>query len=89
MLFEWDEEKRAMTLEERGLDFADADLFFDGRPVIVIPSPRGGEERWRTTARIEGAYYTLVWMWRSDAVRIISMRRAREDEERAHRALRG
>lgn len=89
MLFEWDEDKRAATLEERGLDFADADLFFDGRPIIVLPSPRGGEERWRTTAQIEGAYYTLVWTWRGDAVRIISVRRAHEGEEGAHRALHG
>jgi hypothetical protein len=89
MLFEWDEAKRAMTLEERGLDFADADLFFDGRPIVVIPSPRGGEERWRTTARIEGAYYTLVWTWRGAAVRVISMRRAHEGEEGAYRTLHG
>jgi uncharacterized DUF497 family protein len=87
MVFEWDEEKRAATRAARGLDFADGGLFFNGRPVIVQWSPRGGEDRWKSTAEIEGAFYTLVWTWRSDVIRIISMRRAHDDEKAAHRAL--
>jgi uncharacterized DUF497 family protein len=89
VIFEWDEDKREATREERGLDFADAPLFFDGRPVIVIPSRRADEERWKTTAEIRDAFYTLVWTWRGEAVRVISMRRAHVDEERAYRALFG
>jgi uncharacterized DUF497 family protein len=89
MIFEWDEAKRVETLEERGLDFVSAYRFFDGRAVVIVPSPRGDEDRWKTTAMIEGTHYTLVWMWRGDAVRVISMRRAHDDEERAHRALHG
>jgi uncharacterized DUF497 family protein len=87
MIFEWDEEKRTATRAARGLDFADAVFFFDGRPVIVQWSPREGEERWKSTAEIEGAFYTLVWTWRKDVIRIISMRRAHDDEREAHRAL--
>jgi len=86
MKFEWDEIKRAETLKALHLDFSDADLFFDGRPVVHIPSIRKGEERWKTIAMIEGSFFTLVWMWRPDVVRVISMRRAHEDEERAHHA---
>jgi uncharacterized DUF497 family protein len=88
-LFEWDENKRLATRERRGLDFADAPLFFDGRPVVHIRTLREDEERWKSTAIIEGAYYTLVWMWRGEAIRIISMRRAHGDEERAHRTRHG
>ena len=87
MEFEWDENKRLRTLEERGLDFRSADMFFDGRPVLQLPSLRSAEDRWKTTAIIEGLYYTLVWMWRGAVVRVISLRRAHEDEARAHRAL--
>ncbi len=87
MIFEWDERKREVTLSERALVFVDAPLFFDGRPVIVLPSSRAGEERWKTIAEIEGAYYALVWMWRGEAVRVISMRRAHGDEEDAYRAI--
>jgi uncharacterized DUF497 family protein len=37
-MFEWDENKRAKTLKERGLDFRDALLIFDGRLVVHIPA---------------------------------------------------
>jgi uncharacterized DUF497 family protein len=85
--FSWDEFKRQKTIKERDLDFEDAWLFFDGRSVLTVPTPRDGEERWKTTAQIEANFYTLVWMRRGDAIRIVSMRRAHDDEERAHRNL--
>ena len=89
MKFEWEKSKREWTLKERDLDFADAFQFFDGRPVIHQPTPRDGEERWKTTALFEGKFFTVVWMWRDDAIRIISMRRSHEQEERKYRATFG
>jgi uncharacterized DUF497 family protein len=72
MRFEWDEAKRQSILTERGLDFEAVDLFFDGRPVIHQPTPRNNEERWKSTAQIEGAFFTVVWSWRGSNVRVIS-----------------
>jgi len=80
MEFEWDERKRAHIIADRALDLASAYLFFDGRPAIHQPTPRHGEERWKTTAKIMGAFYTVVWIWRGENVRVISMRRAHEQE---------
>lgn len=37
--------------------------------------------------RVEGAVFTLVWVWRGTTIRVISMRRAHGDEAKAHRAL--
>lgn len=87
MRYSWDEAKREKTKDERGLDFADAQLFFDGRPASHEPSPRNDEDRWKTTALIEGAFYTVVWMWRDDKQHIISMRRAHDKEIRKYREL--
>ena len=89
MEFGWDERKRAQVLEDGALDFASAYVFFDGRQVIHQPTPRNDEERWKTAAMIEGAYFTIVWTWRGDAVRVISMRRAHEKEIRTYRQLHG
>ena len=89
MDFEWDDSKRRRILEQRALDFASADLFFDGRPAIHQPTPRAAEERWKTTAVIEKAYFTVVWTWRAETIRIISMRRAHEQEIRKHREAHG
>jgi uncharacterized protein len=83
--FEWDESKRQRILRERSLDFADAYLFFDGRPIIHQPTPREGEDRWKSTAIFDGKSFTVVWMWRDDAIRVISMRRSHEQEQRKYR----
>jgi hypothetical protein len=89
MEFEWDERKRAQIVAERALDFVAAHRFFDGRPVSSQPSPRMDEERWKTTALIEGLHLTLVWCWRGENIRVITMRRAHEKEIGAYRQLHG
>ncbi len=86
MEFEWDEEKRQRILKERSLDFADAFQFFDGRPVIHQPTARDGEERWKSIARFEGRFFTVIWAWRGAAIRVISMKRSHEQEERKYRS---
>ena len=39
--FQWDEDKRQMVLERRGIDFLDAIRIFAG-PVLTVPSARRG-----------------------------------------------
>jgi uncharacterized protein len=85
MEFEWDERKRVQIIADRALDFASAYLFFDGRLAIHQPTPRNDEERWKTTTQIEGAFFTVIWTWRGKAIRVISMRRAHEQEIRKYR----
>jgi uncharacterized protein len=89
MEFEWDEGKRAQVIADRALDFVFARRFFDGRPAIHIPSPRDGEERVKTIAMFDDVVLTLIWCWRGDVIRIISMRRAHEKEIRAYRQVHG
>ena len=90
MIFEWDEAKRRRILEERRLDFASAELLFSARGRLVDDRPAIEEEdRWKTTAWIEEGYFTVVWTWRGNAMRIISMRRAHEQEIRKYRATYG
>jgi len=40
MDFAWSEAKRIAVLEARGLDFIDAEILLDGRPLYTVPSPR-------------------------------------------------
>jgi uncharacterized protein len=88
-MFEWDERRRLRTLRERHLDFRDADQVFDGRPVIHVRAWRNQEERFVSTAEINGKLYTVVWTWRGKNQRIISFRRASNGEERAYRKIHG
>jgi uncharacterized DUF497 family protein len=85
MSFEWDEEKRVVNLEKHRIDFVDAQILFDGRPAITATSPQLSEDRYLTTGQIGERFYTAVWTWRGEIIRLISVRRARDAEERAYR----
>ena len=88
MRFEWDPAKRRSNIEKHGFDFVRARRVFDGRPAVTAPSPRMSEERFRTIAMLDGEVVVVVWTERDeDMVRIISVRRASDAEERQFRQL--
>ena len=81
----FDPEKRRLNLEQRGLDFADADKVFDG-PHLTIEDDRidYGEVRYLTVGMLEQRMVVLVWTPRGQDLRIISMRKANDREQRAY-----
>ena len=85
MEFEWDEAKRDNNLVKHGVDFLLAEMLFDGRPVTTAPSWRAAEERYITTGEINGRFFSVIWTWRGDVVRLISARSARDEEAKRHR----
>lgn len=87
--FEWDEAKSRSNLEKHGIDFATARAMFDGRPRVDAVSDRGGERRFVTTALLGGLFFTAAWTPRDDRIRLISARRARDEERRQYRHLYG
>jgi uncharacterized protein len=89
MDFEWSAAKRIAVLEARGLDFIDAEILFDGRPLHTVASPRGAEERWLSVRELNGRLVAVVWTQRSDTIRIITMRRAHNEEKQRYGALYG
>jgi uncharacterized DUF497 family protein len=89
MEFEWDEHKRAANLAKHGLDLVDGQALFDGRPHYTYSSPRSGEQRRVSIALLADEFVALVWTERSAATRLISLRRARNGEKRAYRAVFG
>jgi len=80
---EWDEQKAASNLRKHGIDFDDAIEVFH-RPVLLRRSDRNAEERWLAIGETEGRVVTVVFTWRGDALRIISARSARKNEQRAY-----
>lgn len=89
MQFERDEGKRQINLAKHEIDFLLMRQLFDGRPIYTVLSRRGEEDRYVSTGIIDGRFYTVVWTWRTDAIRLISARRSRDGEKRAYRALHG
>ena len=81
MFIEFDTDKRAKTLAERGLDFARAcDVFADKH--LTREDTRGNyaEPHFQTAGWLDGRIVILVWTPRGEARRIISMRKANERE---------
>ena len=82
----YDERKRAWTLEQRGLDFADAAQVFEA-PILTIVDDRQdyGEIRYQTLGVLREVVVMVVWTPRSDVRHIISMRRGNGRERERYR----
>ena len=80
-MIEFDEAKRAATLEARGLDMARAGEVFAGATLTVEDDRRDyGEDRFIPIGFLDAVMVVLVWTPRDGAYRIISMRKANERE---------
>ena len=80
----FDPAKRQVTMEQRGLDFADAAQIFAGRSLTALDDRFDyGEDRYITYGYLDDRAVILVWTPRDAGRRIISMRYA-NDRERAH-----
>lgn len=87
MELEYDEEKRALTLANRGLAFAHAGRLFGGWTLTVEDDRFDyGETRFQTIGRIGRKTVLVVWTPRGEARRIISMRECNVREREKYRA---
>lgn len=89
ILFEWDENKSARNLLERGFDFEFATAIFDG-PVVEEEDRRHnyGEQRFTAIGQIEGRFFLVVYTRRGERRRIISARPAsRGERDDYHKAF--
>jgi len=77
----YDAEKRAATLEERGLDFEDAaDVFAGPRYTVADDRREYGEERFQTYGLLDDRLVIVVWTPRGEGRHIISMRKCNDRE---------
>jgi hypothetical protein len=89
MEISFDEAKRQLTLEIRGLDFRDAARFF-AAPYVEYEDDRFnyGERRFIALGHLDGRSVAIIWTPRGKTRRIISMRHAHAEEiEARKRAL--
>lgn len=85
MAIVYDPAKRARTLTERGLDFADAGRVIDGRKFQFVDHRFDyGEERITTIGVLDGRMVVVIWTRRGEDRHVISMRKANEREQRRY-----
>jgi uncharacterized DUF497 family protein len=82
----FDPAKRARTLAERGLDFADAAEVFAALTVDAADARADyGEMRFATAGLLRGRMVIVVWTPRGAARHVISMKKANEREQARYR----
>ena len=82
-MFEWDERKRALNLAKHGIDFRRVADMWAG-PLVFMPGrPAGEEERLIAVGVIDKQIVAAIHVVRGGAIRIISVRRARDYEKEA------
>ena len=90
MEFEWNENKRLSNVGKHGYDFLDSWKLFEGAHIRSIARQGGdGEERFLVTGFIDDGYAMIVYTMRNGVCRVISLRKARANEQRRHQALYG
>ncbi len=84
-VFEFDSTKSAANLAKHGIDFEQAQTLWNDDKRIEIPTRQGNdEERWAVIGSIANRIWVAVVTYRDSGVRIISVRRARDNEEQAY-----
>ena len=82
MRVSYDPEKRSKTLEERGLDFEDALIVFEGLTVEVIDDRKDyGERRILCFGLLEGRMVVVGYTPRGAVRHVFSMRKANDREQ--------
>ncbi|MFM7268864.1 MAG: BrnT family toxin [Cyanobium sp.] len=82
-MIRFDPAKRLRTLEQRGLDFLDAESVFGGPTIEVADRRRDyGEDRIVCFGWLRGRAVIVVYTERNGIRHIISMRKANEREQR-------
>jgi uncharacterized DUF497 family protein len=85
MRFEWDEKKARTNRIKHRVDFELVVRFEFRSALIELDDDLDyGEERWSAIGWIGLGLFTLVYVERSDAIRVISLRKATNDEKRRY-----
>ena len=79
-IFEFDERKSQVNLEERGIDFVHAQALWRDPDLIEIPAKTTDEPRFVAIGRIGEKHWSAVVTPRGKNIRIISVRRSRIEE---------
>jgi uncharacterized protein len=87
MIFDFDPAKDAVNGVKHGVPLLFGARVFEGVDVVIVPTVRieDEEERLKAIGLVEDKLWTAIHVWRGDAVRLISVRRSNEGEQRDYR----
>ena len=80
MEFEFDEQKSRSNKDKHGIDFIEAQALWDDPDLLEVPLKSEDEPRVLMIGQIGGKHWSAIITHRQHRVRIISVRRSRNEE---------
>ena len=80
MGFTFGSQKSSQNLVKHGIDFMEAQKLWTDPNLLEIPARTEDEARTIVIGQIDGRHWSAVITYRADSIRIISVRRSREEE---------
>lgn len=80
MKFEFDSKKSDLNKNKHGIDFVEAQELWDDIDLLEIPANTLDEPRFLVIGKIGEKHWAGIITYRDDNIRIISVRRARNEE---------
>ena len=80
MGFEYDPKKSAENKRKHGIDFEEAQALWNDAALIEVPAKVTDEPRWVVIGKIADKHWSAVMTRRDGNIRLISVRRSREEE---------
>ncbi|HLH32680.1 MAG TPA: BrnT family toxin [Terriglobia bacterium] len=81
MVFEFDSAKSTANKAKHGIDFVEAQEIWSDNDRLEIPARTSDEPRYQVIGRIGEKTWSAFITYRNEKIRIISVRRARPEEE--------
>ena len=78
--FEFDPRKSKSNLKKHGIDFDQAQMLWLDPDLLEIPAKTVDEPRFLVVGRIGEMHWSAVITYREENIRIISVRRSRDEE---------
>jgi len=83
--FEWDEDKHQSNIAKHGFDFVGIEAVFNGLTATILDDRFDyGEERFITFGLFDGRVVAVAHTETDTVIRIISVRKATENEETSY-----
>ena len=80
LIFEYDDKKSKQNYTKHGIDFDAAQYLWDDPDLLEIPAKTTDEPRYVVIGILNQKHWSAVITYRSENIRIISVRRSRIEE---------
>ena len=80
MIFEYDPKKSTKNLVKHGIDFDMAQNLWSDPDLLEVPAKIIDATRYLIIGKIEGKHWSAVITYRGEIIRLISVRRSRQEE---------